>query len=114
MEPAVFGELLSPAGQAGEIPKKDGGVRPLGVPTVADRIAQTVAAQALEEVVEPIFDDDDSYGYRPGRSAHDALAVCRERCWRSHWAVDLDVQSSSTPSTINCCSRRSPTTPTTP
>lgn len=63
-----------------EIDKKDGGVRPLGVPTVADRIAQTVAAQELEKVVEPIFDDD-SYGYRPGRSAHDALAVCRQRCW---------------------------------
>lgn len=75
-----------------EISKKGGGVRPLGVPTVADRIAQTVAAQALEKVVEPIFDDD-SYGYRPGRSAHDALAVCRQRCWRFDWAVDLDVKS---------------------
>src|SRR5680860_275539 len=75
-----------------EIPKKSGGVRGLGVPTVVDRIAQTVASQALEEIVEPIFDDD-SYGYRPGRSAHDALAVCRQRCWQFDWAVDLDVKS---------------------
>ncbi|MQB02173.1 MAG: group II intron reverse transcriptase/maturase, partial [Actinobacteria bacterium] len=75
-----------------EIPKKTGGVRPLGVPTVADRIAQTVAAQELERVVEPIFDDD-SYGYRPGRSAHDALAVCRQRCWKFDWVVDLDVKA---------------------
>jgi RNA-directed DNA polymerase len=75
-----------------EIPKKDGGVRPLGVPTVADRIAQTVVASALEAAVEPIFDDD-SYGYRPGRSAHEALEVCRQRCWRYDWAVDLDVKS---------------------
>lgn len=64
-----------------EIPKKGGGVRPLGVPTVADRIAQTVVAQELEKVVDPIFDDD-SYGYRPGRSAHDAVAACRQRCWK--------------------------------
>jgi RNA-directed DNA polymerase len=75
-----------------EIPKKDGGVRPLGVPTVAHRIAQTVVAQELEKVVEPIFDAD-SYGYRPGRSAHDALAVCRQRCWQFEWVVDLDVKS---------------------
>ena len=86
------GSYFPPPVKLVEIPKKDGGVRPLGVPTVADRIAQTVAAQALEEVVEPIFDDD-SYGYRPGRSAHDALAVCRERCWQFDWAVDLDVKS---------------------
>jgi RNA-directed DNA polymerase len=75
-----------------EIPKNSGGVRGLGVPTVVDRIAQTVASQALEKIVEPIFDDD-SYGYRPRRSAHDSLAVCRQRCWQFDWAVDLDVKS---------------------
>jgi RNA-directed DNA polymerase len=51
-------------------------------PTVADRIAQTVVAGELEKIVDPIFDDD-SYGYRPGRSAHDALTACRGRCWSS-------------------------------
>ncbi len=86
------GSYFPPPVMLVEIPKKDGGVRPLGVPTVADRIAQTVVAQELEKVVEPIFDDD-SYGYRPGRSAHDALEVCRQRCWQFEWVVDLDVRS---------------------
>jgi RNA-directed DNA polymerase len=63
----------------------------LGVPTIADRIAQTVAAMYLEPLVEPRFHPD-SYGYRPGRSAHDALGVCRERCWKYDWIIDLDVQ----------------------
>jgi RNA-directed DNA polymerase len=62
------------------------------VPTVADRIAQTVVARRLAEKVEPIFHPD-SYGYRPGRSALDAVAVCRERCWRSDWVIDLDVKA---------------------
>lgn len=85
------GSYFPPPVKLVEIPKKDGSVRPLGVPTVADRIAQTVVAQELEKVVEPIFDDD-SYGYRPRRSAHDALSACRERCWRYDWVVDLDVK----------------------
>jgi RNA-directed DNA polymerase len=63
----------------------------LGVPTIADRVAQTVVAMFLEPLVEPRFHQD-SYGYRPNRSAHDALAVCRQRCWRYDWAIDLDVQ----------------------
>ena len=64
----------------------------LGVPTIADRIAQSVVAAYLEPLVEPRFHQD-SYGYRPGRSAHDALAVCRQRCRKSkNWTIDLDVQ----------------------
>lgn len=62
----------------------------LGVPTVADRIAQTVAARHVEQRVEPVFHQD-SYGYRPGRSALDAVAACRQRCWKKDWVVDLDI-----------------------
>jgi RNA-directed DNA polymerase len=64
----------------------------LGVPNTADRVAQTAAAMLLEEKLEPIFHPD-SYGYRPGRSAHDALAVTRKRCWKRDWVLDLDVQA---------------------
>jgi RNA-directed DNA polymerase len=78
--------------RAVEIPKDHGaGVRVLGVPNTADRVAQTAAAMLLEETLEPIFHPD-SYGYRPGRSAHDALAVTRRRCWKQDWVLDLDVQ----------------------
>jgi RNA-directed DNA polymerase len=75
-----------------QIPKRDGSPRVLGVPTVADRIAQTVVAGYLEPSVEPVFHCD-SYGYRPGRSALDAVGVCRERCWRQDWVLDLDLKS---------------------
>ena len=79
--------------RAVEIPKDHGvGVRVLGVPTVGDRIAQTAAAMLLEEKLEPIFHPD-SYGYRPGRSAHDALAAARKRCWKQDWIVDLDIRA---------------------
>ena len=61
------------------------------VPTIADRVAQTVVAARLEAKVEPIFHPD-SYGYRPGRSAQDAVEVCRHRCWRTDWVIDLDIQ----------------------
>ena len=77
--------------RAVEIPKK-GGTRVLGIPNVVDRVAQTAAAMALEPSVEPIFHED-SYGYRPGRSPADAVAVCRERCFRKDWIVDLDIRS---------------------
>lgn len=77
--------------RAVEIPK-EGGVRTLGVPTVADRVAQTAAAKLLEERLEPIFHPD-SYGYRPGRSALDALAVARRRCWKQDWVLDLDIRA---------------------
>ncbi|OKI84578.1 group II intron reverse transcriptase/maturase [Micromonospora sp. CB01531] len=74
-----------------EIPKPNGGgTRILGVPTVADRVAQTVAAMTLEPRTESIFHED-SYGYRPRRSALDAVAKCRQRCWRKDWVIDLDV-----------------------
>jgi RNA-directed DNA polymerase len=86
------GSYFPPPVKAVEIPKPHGdGVRVLGVPTVADRIAQTVVARRLEAKVEPIFHPD-SYGYRPGRSALDAVAACRKRCWRKDWVIDLDVQ----------------------
>jgi hypothetical protein len=79
--------------RAVEIPKDHGtGVRVLGVPTTADRIAQTAAAMLLEEKLEAIFHPD-SYGYRPGRSAHDALAVTRQRCWKQAWVLDLDIRA---------------------
>ncbi|MEV6655391.1 reverse transcriptase domain-containing protein, partial [Streptomyces sp. NPDC051219] len=75
-----------------EIDKPVGrGVRILGVPTVADRIAQTVVAMVLEPLVEPVFHPD-SHGYRPRRSALDAVAACRERCWNSDWVIDLDIR----------------------
>ncbi len=79
--------------RAVEIPKDHGaGVRVLGVPNTVDRIAQTAAAMLLEEKLEPIFHQD-SYGYRPGRSAHDALAMTRRRCWDRDWVLDLDVRA---------------------
>jgi RNA-directed DNA polymerase len=86
------GSYFPPAVRAVEIPKRDGGSRVLGVPTVADRIAQTAVKLYLEPGVEPIFHPG-SYGYRPGRSAPDAVGVCRERCWRLDWVVDLDLRS---------------------
>ena len=86
------GSYFPPPVRAVEIPKPHGGgVRVLGVPTVADRVAQTVMAMYLEERAEPRFHPD-SYGYRPNKSALDAVGVCRRRCWRYDWTIDLDVQ----------------------
>ncbi|TDB94023.1 group II intron reverse transcriptase/maturase [Nonomuraea longispora] len=84
------GTYFPPPVKAVEIPKP-GGTRVLGVPTVADRVAQTVAALALEPRTESIFHDD-SFGYRPGRGALDAVARCRRRCWEKDWVIDLDVR----------------------
>lgn len=87
------GSYMPGAVRAVEIPKDHGaGVRTLGVPNTADRVAQTAAAMLLEERLEPIFHPD-SYGYRPGRSAHGALAVARKRCWKQDWVLDLDIRS---------------------
>ena len=74
-----------------EIPKKDGKVRKLGIPTVGDRIAQMVVRDALEPRVEPYFHRN-SYGYRPGRSAHEAIDKARQQCWRNDWVIDLDIK----------------------
>ena len=85
------GSYFPPAVRAVGIPKKSGGIRLLGVPTISDRIAQTIVKMALEPVLEPIFDRD-SYGYRAGKSAHDALAVTRKRCWQYNWVVEFDIK----------------------
>jgi RNA-directed DNA polymerase len=74
-----------------DIPKADGGTRTLGIPTIEDRIAQAVVKQYLEPMVEPHFHED-SYGYRPGKSALDAVATARRRCWRDDWVLDLDIR----------------------
>nr|WP_274521854.1 reverse transcriptase domain-containing protein [Halorhodospira halochloris] len=74
------------------IPKSDGGLRPLGIPSVSDRIAQTVVKRVLEPELERHFHVD-SHGYRPNKSALDAVAITRERCWRYPWVVDLDIQA---------------------
>jgi RNA-directed DNA polymerase len=74
-----------------EIPKKDGGVRTLGIPTVEDRIAQTVVKKMLEPQIDPFFHQN-SYGYRPNKSALDAIAKTRERCWDFKWVIDLDIK----------------------
>ncbi|MFD4949100.1 group II intron reverse transcriptase/maturase [Streptomyces sp. NPDC058409] len=86
------GSYFPPPVRAVEIEKAHGGgTRILGVPTVADRIAQTVVALELEAKVEPIFHVD-SYGYRPKRSALDAVTACRQRCWKTDWVIDLDIR----------------------
>jgi RNA-directed DNA polymerase len=85
------GSYFPPPVKAREIPKKSGGKRILGIPTVSDRIAQMVVKLRLEPKVEPHFHED-SYGYRPGKSAHQALDVTRRRCWRYDWVLEFDIR----------------------
>ena len=85
------GSYFPPPVKVVEIPKKSGGTRILGIPTVADRVAQMVAKMYLEPKVDPYFLQD-SYGYRPNKSAIDAIAITRKRCWRYNWVLEFDIK----------------------
>lgn len=85
------GSYFPPAVKAVEIPKKSGGTRILGIPTVADRIAQMTVKLYFEPSVEPIFHAD-SYGYRPKKSAIQAIEITRKRCWQYNWVLEFDIK----------------------
>jgi RNA-directed DNA polymerase len=85
------GSYFPPPVNAVSIPKKTVGERVLGIPTVADRVAQMVVKMILEPLLDPIFDDN-SFGYRPRKSAHDAIAITRTRCWKYDWVVEFDIK----------------------
>jgi RNA-directed DNA polymerase len=86
-----FGSYFPPLVRTVEIPKIDGGKRALGIPTVTDRVAQMVVKMYLEPLVEP-HSHQDSSGYRPGKSAIQAVGVAWQRCWRIDWVLDLDIK----------------------
>jgi RNA-directed DNA polymerase len=86
------GSYFPPPVKQVEIPKATGGIRKLGVPTVSDRVAQTAVKLLIEPILDPLFHAD-SYGYRPGKSAKQAVAITRKRCWKSDWLVEFDIKA---------------------
>ena len=85
------GSYFPPPVKEVEIPKKDGSVRKLGIPTISDRIGQMVVKEYIEPRLEKIFSTN-SYGYRPNRNAHQALESVRKNCWKTDWVIDLDIK----------------------
>ncbi len=85
------GSYFPPPVKEVEIDKPEGGTRKLGIPTIADRVGQMAVRDFIEPRLEKIFSPN-SYGYRPGRNAHQALASVRENCWKYDWVIDLDIK----------------------
>jgi retron-type reverse transcriptase len=86
------GSYFPPPVKQVQISKGSGGFRKLGIPTVSDRIAQTVVKLTIEPIIDPVFHPD-SYGYRPGKSAKQAIAITKTRCWRYDWVVEFDIKA---------------------